>query len=47
MGWKGGRVRVGGEGVWAARGGLYLPLGHKQYCCVQLVTETSTIHRIG
>ena len=25
---------VGGGGRWVAEGGLYLPLGHRQQCCV-------------
>ena len=31
-GWEGGEVGSGGG--WVAKGGLYLPLGHKQQCCV-------------
>ena len=29
--WEGGR---GGGGWWEAKGGLQLPLGHRQWCCV-------------
>ena len=32
-GWGGGGVG-GGGGVWEAEGGLHLPLGHRQWCCV-------------
>ena len=37
-GWEGGG-RVGGGwggggGGWEAEGGLHLPLGHRQWCCV-------------
>ena len=28
-GWEGG-----GGGGWEAKGGLHLPLGHRQWCCV-------------
>ena len=31
-GWEGGGV--GGGGGWVAEGGLYLPLEHRQQCCV-------------
>ena len=35
MGWVGGRGQVGsGAGGWVAKGGLYLPLGHRQQCCI-------------
>ena len=30
-GWERGG---GGGGGWEAKGGLHLPLGHKQWCCV-------------
>ena len=29
-----GRGGLSGEGWWASGGGLYLPLGHWQQCCV-------------
>ena len=31
-GWEGSGV--GGGGRWVAGGGLYLPLGYRQQCCV-------------
>ena len=42
-GWEG--RRVGGEGMWVARGMLYLPLGHRQQCCVLRMLQTQTPSR--
>ena len=30
----GGVAGVGGGGGWEVEGGLHLPLGHRQWCCV-------------
>ena len=34
MGGRGGGDRIGCGGARAAEGGLYLPLRHRQQCCV-------------
>ena len=33
-GWEGVGGGRGGGGGWEAEGGLHLPLGHRQWCCV-------------
>ena len=33
-GWVGGRGLGGGRVGWEAKGGLHLPLEHRQWCCV-------------
>ena len=36
----------GPEGGGQAKGGPYLPLGHRQWCCAQQTTGLYTNHRI-
>ena len=42
-GWKGGGD---GGGGWETEGGFFLPLGHRQWCCVLVGDRDVDIHRI-